>query len=474
MPISEVQINQGVFKASNNRSLINSPFAENLINLLVTEAGGNRDRPALDYFTTLGSSEVIGSYFFMGRYVFVTQDRKFYTVDENGVAADITGVSLPGSSRPSFTNNGTLMFVAGGGAPIKWAGPGNITALLGGSPPDMTHIIYIDGMLLGNRRLSSENNKVIQISDVDDAETWSGTNFFSANAGPDEVKGMAVSQREAYVVGQKTTEIWQNIGTSPVPFIRSFVWEYGTPAADSIHSVDNSVFFIDQSRRILRFSGRQFTRISEAIENELYSYERIDDCVTGSFMWHGDIHVIFIFPSEGKTWAINLKNSQWSEWRGFSNGWSRVRINTVHYVEELKTIVAGDFLTGKIWRFSDTVKTDAEGVFKRMRTFSYRNLGANIRKKCNFLKINLRRDVAAAYDGEQSETNPTLELRWKDDGSAWSDYKRVSLGEIGEQGYYAEFNRLGIYRTRQYELQMSDPALLDITSVESDDEALTS
>ena len=472
MPISEIPINKGVFKTNNPRGLRNSEYAEDFINLFLDQAGVNYDRPTLQLHAMLESIEPIGMYPFNDVIVTVTIDRRIFTFDANGNVAEVTGVTLPGEGRPTFATDGTTVFIAGGEAPIKWT-PGGLTALLGGSPPDMTHIVYLDGYLIGNRRLATENYKVIQFSDNGTTETWTGTNIFSAVADPDPLQGLTVSQRELFAVGTRTIEIWQNIGTSPIPFVRAHVWEYGTPAPYSIHARDNSVFMIDQDRRIMRFSGRDFARISEAIEADLATYDTVSDCVTSSFTWDGSIHVLFLFPNSGKGWSIDLKNNEWSEWRGYDdNGFARVRINCIAYATP--NVFAGDFLTGKVWRFSSTVKTDAEGVFKRLRRFSFRDGGGAIRKRADLVRVNVKRNVASSFSGETSETNPTIELGWKDDDKPPTDFRQASLGEIGEQRNYVEFRRNGIYRSRQYVLQFSDPSPLSLVSVETDETVMTS
>lgn len=475
MPAQEIPISKGVFKAQNGRSIRNNEYAESLVNLMIDEAGGNFDRPTLESFATLSSTDIIGTYYFGNYIVCVTLDRKVYTVNLSGsVITDITGATLSGSSRPVFSNDGSSLYIAGGGTPLRWQGEGTTTALLTGSPPDMTHIVYLDGYLIGNRQISSENNKVIQFSEFEAPTTWSGTNIFSAVADPDPVSGLAVSQRELYVVGRQTTEVWQNIGTFPVPFGRAFVWQYGTPAPYSIHTADNSVFFIDQDHRIIRLVGREAVRLSQPIENELFSYETITDCFTSSFTWKGSIHVLFVFPTAQRAWSVDLKNLQWTEWRGYSNGLSRVRIDSVFYLESNGEVFAGDYQTGTVWKFSDTLKTDAGGIFVRQRTFSNRDLGLSVRKQSNYLKVNMNRNVAPNYAGTISETNPTLELRWKDDDKGWSEWRRNPLGVRGTGKFYSDFRRLGIYRTRQYELRMSDPAECSIVSIETDEEVMVS
>jgi len=471
--IAEIPINQGVYKSQNQNSVRNTGYADELINIFLGVAGNNVDRPTLKLLTTLDSIEPIGINYFDGVFVVVTLDRNIYSVTTDGTITNITNQTLPGTDRPVFASNGNMLIITGGEEPIKWAGVGNVTEALGGSPPFFGSIVYLDGFIIGNRIDVLENNKVIEFSTFDDPEEWTNT-YFSANAGPDEVQGLAVAQRELFVVGEKTTEVWQNIGADPVPFARAFVFQYGTRAKHSILSEDNSIFFIDQDSRFLRISGRELTRLSEAVEEEWATYETMDDAITYSFTWKGSLHVIVYFPTVGKLWSIDLRNLQWTEWRGYTSDWVQTRLNCCFYSSEAEMTLAGDFSTGKIWTFSEDEKTDAQGIFVRERTFCQRDEGSSVKKLASLLRINLKRNVASAYEGDTDEINPTLELRWKDDGKFWSNWRRIPLGLKGEIKNYVEAYRLGMYRTRQYCLRFSDPSELNITSVEHDIEVMSS
>lgn len=465
-----IDISKGVFKTQDRRSLRNSPYADELINMFIGRSGENYDRPTLSSFTTLSSSDIIGAYYFTPFIVCVTQDRKIYTVnlDVSNTVTDVTSTSLPGSGRPVFTDDGTNVYIAGGAAPIKWEGLGTTTSLLGGSPPDMTHILYSDGYLIG----MGADGQSVRFSNYQTPETWSALNVFSAVGDPDDIKGGAVSQREIYLVGEKTTELWQNVGAYPVPFARAYVYQYGTNAPYSVHSVDGSIFFLERSKRVIRIIGRQIERVSDGIEGELSSYTNVEDCWSTSFGWDGSIHVVFVFPTEEKAWSIDLKNGDWTEWRGYDNGLDRVRINSIAYAEDRNKVYAGDFFSSNLWQFSDTEKTDAGDIFVRRRTFSHVDQGTSNRKRAKWLRINMKRNVASAYEGADELSNPVIELRWKDDNKLWSDWKKVNLGLKGTQEYYAYFRNLGIYRTRQYQLQMTDPAECNIISIETEEDLM--
>lgn len=66
-------------------------------------------------------------------------------------------------------------------------------------------------------------------------------------------------------------------------------------------------------------------------------------------------------------------------------------------------------------------------------------------------------------------TDRKLLIRWRNDGKGkWSDYREVSLGEIGEYMITRRLKSLGCYRTRQYEIVCTSGGPVTITGIEED------
>jgi len=65
------------------------------------------------------------------------------------------------------------------------------------------------------------------------------------------------------------------------------------------------------------------------------------------------------------------------------------------------------------------------------------------------------------------ESSPVLMLRWRDDGSkTWGNTHELDLGETGEYEFYVSLRRLGMYRSRQYELSVTDDVPVVIADAE--------
>ncbi len=120
---------------------------------------------------------------------------------------------------------------------------------------------------------------------------------------------------------------------------------------------------------------------------------------------------------------------------------------------------------GKIYEISPTVYTDDGDSIRTLRRTSHVDHGTMTRKFCHRLDIKLKRGIGILVG------TPYLTVRWRDNGSSvWkNDHQiKVSLGKIGETGLIGHLNRLGNYRTRQYEFILTDAVPLTLVDAEEE------
>jgi len=66
-------------------------------------------------------------------------------------------------------------------------------------------------------------------------------------------------------------------------------------------------------------------------------------------------------------------------------------------------------------------------------------------------------------------TDPKLMIRWRDNNRAnWSNEHYISLGNIGETDLILRLKRLGVFRTRQFELVVTDVVAASFGDAEVD------
>jgi hypothetical protein len=62
-----------------------------------------------------------------------------------------------------------------------------------------------------------------------------------------------------------------------------------------------------------------------------------------------------------------------------------------------------------------------------------------------------------------------VQVRWRDDGNSSFDYEEhVVTAEAGKEFTLVDFFRLGQYKTRQYEIVVTDDAIFSLAWVEED------
>ena len=132
MALIPIPFKKGAFKLPHDRALSNNDYAQRLVNLLIDENGDNYDRPCLSTFATCSSEEILGFEFFKGLVVFVTGNRKIWTMNESGTITEITGDIAAGTGRPVFAKDDEAIYIICGEQPIKWTGTESLRSMTTG------------------------------------------------------------------------------------------------------------------------------------------------------------------------------------------------------------------------------------------------------------------------------------------------------------------------------------------------------
>jgi hypothetical protein len=177
--------------------------------------------------------------------------------------------------------------------------------------PNMVAVDFVDGYVLG-----VDGSGKFYGSALNDSDDWDGLDFATAEGAPDRLVTLKVDHREVILFGTDTTEIWWNSGVSGFPFERTsggFI-ELGCCARLGVAKADNSVFWLASDRTVRRLSGRTPVKVSQiGVEEAIAGYSTVADCEAISYTFNGQIIVQFHFPTEGKTWCLNVTTGEWFE-----------------------------------------------------------------------------------------------------------------------------------------------------------------
>lgn len=470
MPLVPLDISKGLYENIDSGGAL-PPYAPVLKNILVNEGGHNIDRPGLSTFTTIGSSPVIGQKYFKlaEKIVAVTEDRQIFSINSTGTVAQISGTNnLGGTNRPVFEEDGTYLAIAGGGAPQRWPGSGN-TELMPGSPENTNFISYLDGYwlshLIGDQEIRWAGPTAATRA------TWNTADFFQAEGLPDTMVSQAVNLRQFFAFGETSVEIFQNYGDSSVPFRRSFFFDKGVAAPYSVVKADNTLFWLDSLRRFVRLESNTPTQKSGAIQKTIDRLSTVSDCWGANIKIDSYDLIAWTFPTEGRTFVLNILSGEWDEWDGFENGQSQIiPMHSYTFSDDWNSHFVGDPGTGVIYKLGFDYKTDASRNMRRLRRTGKVNHGTYSRKRSNYYLIDVKQGV-----GTNGQTEPTFQIRVNDDDNGWTDPVDVPLGFPGNEQEPIRVSELGgIYRTRQMEISFTGGSEFLLRGIQEDVEAMNS
>jgi len=316
--------------------------------------------------------------------VYVVSGDNVYSVDATTWVGTSLGSLTAGLKTPvSMVDNGLDMLIVDGSA-NGWAI--NLAA------NTMAPVVDPTGMFVGADRvdyldtfflLNKPGTPQFYISGSL-ALTFDPLDFANKEAYSDLLVTLIVARREVYLLGQKTSEIWYDVGASSPTDTAAFQFapvqgvfvDHGCVAKYSAASYDNTVFWLSRNRQgrgvVMTSAGYQTKRVSTyAIEAELQTYPRIDDAIGFCYQIDGHTMYVLTFPHADHTWCYDVGTGEWHEWAWIdSNGDEhRHRANAFWPVNDL--LVVGDWQNGNLYALEQTAFTDNGNPIKRVRTYPH-------------------------------------------------------------------------------------------------------
>lgn len=293
------------------------------------------------------------------------------------------------------------------------------------------------------------------------------TNFSSKDGAPDDLVTLIVDHREIYLLGETSSEVWVDQGTSPFPFSRipGTSTQHGIVAPFSVARLGNSFAYLSKNNRgtaqIVQMNGYVPQRIStHAVENSLNG-QTITDAVAWTYQLEGHEVYVISFPTLQLTWCFDIATGMWHKWLYTNNlgQYERCRGNCAAVFQGY--VLVGDYSNGKIYHLDRNVYTDDGQNVKRLRRAPH--LTTDLQRQY-FEELQLQFQPGVGLDTGQGQ-DPQAMLRWSSDGgSTWSNEHWTSIGKIGKYTNRAIWRRLGWSRDRIFEVTVSDPVKAVIIS----------
>ena len=474
MPTVKLPLSFGINKDVEEVGLATQAAAQ--VNLYTDSAGSLIRTPGLVEFVDLGVPAGIDGLCWwdrQGKAIAQCGGRHFQITDANGTFAEISGDTAQTNKRVYYADFGTALYLANGGNIIKIPSSGNADAIGvdkdgdgptaddvydADVPGNITHVAVLDKYLLA----LPANLERMEFSEVLNPDSFEG-DWITPESKPDLTKAIGVANDRIELFGTNSLEGWRNDGRTPFVKDSAFTVDRGIAAPHSLQWIENTWYWIDDGRRIVRLSGRSPENISVSLNTYLQRFSTVADAIGGTTTFNGRPQYILSFPTEDKTICFDVYSSVWFElgrWNSTLSQYNRFVGNAFCSAVGWNLSLVGDRSTGKIYKLDSTNYQESGSILRGMLRTPVIHHGDPTRfKRSGRLDFYINKTSA-------SGDIPNLTIRWRDDGSrSWQTEQEVPLGMVGELDYFGQLIVAERYKSRQYEIAISDNTPVTIVSI---------
>jgi hypothetical protein len=343
-----------------------------------------------------------------------------------------------------------------------------------GFPINPQRILFIEGWLAVNQGGSRTFNLN---GPTPYSMTFPGLFFALKDSSTDNLVTLFENNREAWMIGERTSEVWFNNSGANVNFPFSRVPgvgpQMGCSAVHSITRLGQNLAWLAKNEQgeniVVQTQQYSVQRISnQAIENAISSYPVVSDAIGYCYEESGHTFYVLIFPTADNCWVYDATSSAllgqpcWHQRLSFDPNtgmYHRDRSNCFMDFQDLRLV--GDYQTGQIHNMTRSVYTDAGNPLRAQRRCKHIWKKSD-RTRVRQSSIQLEFTPGVGLQVGQG-SSPQCMMRWSNDGGfSWSNEHWRSIGAAGDTKNRAKWNRLGRARDRVYELNFSDPTPRDI------------
>lgn len=411
--------------------------------------------PGTTKLTTVGTGPHRGAVEHLGNAYFVSGN-EIIKYETNGMKTTLSGTISTTSGVVSLSSNG----VSGGQF--------TITDGTNGYTCDGTTVTQItDPQYLANPTKNCfidgytatvfDDTDYFMLSDAYNSTSYTTTFKARGERDPDKLRNCAANNRQLWLFGETTAEIWYNSGnTMPFdPLPNGFI-EMGIHAPASLANIgDLGLIWMAQDKKgkgqiihALGFQSREIT--TPTILSIWRTFSRLDDAVAFTYQEVGHVFYVITFPAANRTWVYDLTTALWHERKRNQVG----RIRAGSYVYFNGKHIIGDFENGNIYEMNIGVYTDnGEYIQRYFTTPHIAENGELIRH--NYL--DLEAEVGVGLVSGQG-TSPVIWMDYSDDGGhLYSNKRTASLGISGAFTQQIRWPFLGNSVNRNYRVGTSEP-----------------
>jgi hypothetical protein len=300
--------------------------------------------------------------------------------------------------------------------------------------------------------------------------TFAGAFYALKDSSTDNLVTLFENNRELWLIGERTSEVWYNSGGVNFAFSRlpGIGPQIGSSAKHSIMRMGMDLAWLAQNENgqniIVKTNQYSYERISNhAIETALSSYPQIADCLGDCYEELGHVMAFFTFPTADTTWVHDVSTEMWWQrlsWNSNTGTYHR-HVGNV-FVSFANLRLWGDYQTGQVHQQDRKFYTDNGAVLRCQRRTPHVWSKEN-RKRVFYSNLQVEFTPGVGLQSGQG-SNPQALIRWSDDGAvSWDNEIWAPIGKVGDTKNRAVVQQIGMdSRNRTFEVNFSDPVPRDI------------
>lgn len=437
-----------------------------------------RGTPGVVSFLTLPDSPIRG-WHVVSNILYVVAGQVLYSILPNGTVAALGSLDITSTGNCKLDDNGVQLLVMDGAfgyiytivtgsyaqAALNTAGSfGKITDA--NFPNGAISICFLDGRLIA----AKPNTRQYYCSEFYDGTAWTNSfslpTFGTKDNNSDLLKTVSSLNGVLMLAGEQSTEFWQNVGTSPLPFgrVSGATRNQGISAPYSLAFVDDVRLFVAQSLyggtvEVVMVQGMNMQKVStEDIDNIIRTFTVWTDAIAFGYIIDGHKMYQITFPTAKKSFLFDITTGFWYELQS-GVGLTGRHIANFGITFNSFTFIS-DATTGIIYKFDPNVYTDNGNIIKRQVTSRHVSMGGN-RFGIDGVYLDLETGVGLQY-GQGADPQIMMQVS-KDGGRTFGVERWRSMGKVGQyKSPRVKWDRLGASQDFVFQWTMTEPVKFTI------------
>ena len=449
----------------------------------IDESGGGKGgepavligTPGLKYLQTIGPGPIRAVYTLSNQPVcFIVSGNEVYQLSGPlSIPVQITGNLTTSTGPVEIADNGIqVLLVDGVNGYYITVGQTTLNTINDPNFYPADTVTFQDGYFILNRT-GTPNYFISDLYSID----FLPLNEAAKTGNSDILMGVISNNRQLYLLGASTTEIWYNTGASATtPFQRQDgrFSQVGLIAPASIARLGETFLWLGSNTQgggvVYILDNAMPSRVStHAVETAIQSYSNLAGATAYAYQQEGHYFYCLNIPGSDTTWCYDMSNKQWSERQSTVNGITGRHLGENHCFLNTTHII-GDYSSGNIYSYDLETYTDNGEMILRIRQTPHVSNSLN-RLFYKLFEVDFQFGVGLV----NNQTNPTnavnpravLEIS-NDGGQTWSNPIYAQMGAIGLWNTRARWQRLGSSRDRVFRVTVSDPVKVQMLSAYMD------